>query len=434
VDLSDTALYSSGDAHAVWRTLRAAAPLFRQERDSGEAFWVVTRRADVRRVLAEHRLFTSEAGTAIAMLEAPDPAAGQMMQSTDPPRHLQYRRQLDGPFAAGAVAGQSEWIRQFVRASVAPALDGEVWDAAAAFSRLPMAVGAHMMGLPQADVDRLVHLAFASLAPSDPRFSAGTERRTSAFAHYDIIMYFEDHLADRRRNPGADLVSHLLSVRVDGRSLTDDELVLNCLSLLLGAVVTTSQAISATLIALAEAHGGEGRWPREAPLDGLVDEALRWSSPVLHFMRRARVDVEMHGRNIRSGEAVTAWIASANRDESVFERPFAFDALRSPNPHVTFGSGPHRCIGSNLARLMLREAFAELLAVTETFELAGEPVHLESNEIAGYISLPVRLRAAERAPGFPGARSTARSRTAGSAGAATTAPARAQPRTSRRVT
>lgn len=403
IDLSDTALYATGDAHAVWRTLRAQRPLFWQEHPDGEGFWAVTRRVDVRRVLAEHRLFTSEAGTAIEMLESPDPAAGQMMQSTDPPRHMQYRRQLDGPFTAGSVAAaHTAWIRSFVRDTVAPALDGEVWDASVALSRLPMAVGARMMGLPAEDVDHLVRLAFASLAPRDPRFSTGSERKTATFAHYDILTYFADHVADRRRRPGADLISHLLTVTVDGRALTEDELLLNCLSLLLGAVVTTSQAASATLIALAERHGGEGRWPHGTPLEGLVDEALRWSSPVLHFMRRAKVDVELHGTTIRAGQAVTAWIASANRDETTFERPFEFDPARSPNPHVTFGSGPHRCIGSNLARLMLRESFAELMTVTESFELAGEPVHLLSNEIAGYVSLPVRLAVArDRAGAVP---------------------------------
>jgi cytochrome P450 len=317
-----------------------------------------------------------------------------MMQSTDPPRHLRYRRQLDGQFTADAVAANhSAWIRSFVRDAVAPALDGEVWDLSAAFTRLPMAVGARMMGLPSADIDLLVRLAFASLAPRDPRFGNGSERETAAFAHFDILMYFEDHVAARRRRPGDDLISHLLTVTVDGRPLTHDELLLNCLSLLLGAVVTTSQAVSATVIALAERHNGEGRWPRGIAMAGLVDEALRWSSPVLHFMRRARVDVALYGRRIRAGQAVTAWIASANRDEATFDRPYEFDPTRAPNPHVTFGSGPHRCIGSNLARLMLHESFAELMNVTESFELAGEPVHLLSNEIAGYVGLPVRLAA-----------------------------------------
>jgi cytochrome P450 len=396
IDLADTALYAEGDAHLVWQTLRAECPLFWQSRPSGEGFWAVTSLKDVRRVLSDHEVFTSEAGTAIAMLEGPDPAGGTMMQSTDPPRHHAYRRQLAGRFSHHAAASQAEWVRSFVRKTIEPALDGEVWDAAAALTRLPMAVAARLMDLPDEDIDPLIHLAFASLAPGDPHFGEGSEQETALSAHCEIIGYFEERLVEVRKKPGGDLISHLLTLTVDGRPLTGSELLVNCLSLLLGAVVTTAQAICATLAVLPGPEG-EGHWPRDAPLDGLVDEALRWSSPVLHFMRRARTDVEMHGRTIRAGEAVTAWIASANRDDAVFERPYAFDPGRTPNPHVVFGAGVHRCIGSNFARVMLREAFAELMDATESFSIAGGYVHLLSNEIAGCVSLPVRLRAARRA-------------------------------------
>lgn len=89
---------------------------------------------------------------------------------------------------------------------------------------------------------------------------------------------------------------------------------------------------------------------------------------------------------------VTAWIASANRDESTFEQPYELDFSRAPNRHVAFGSGPHLCLGSHLARLMLQNSFDELIASIESFELAGVPVHLVSTEIAGLVSLPLRIK------------------------------------------
>jgi cytochrome P450 len=389
VDLVDTGLYTSGDAHLVWRTLRAERPVFWQRRPGGQGFWAVTRRSDVRRVLAEHESFTSERGTAIAMLDAPDPAAGLMMQATDPPRHRVYRRQLGGPFSTQAVAAHTKRIRAFAREAIEPGLDGGVWDVAACFARLPMAVGALMMGLPEGDVDKLLRLAYMALAPADPRYSSGNEKATSAFAHYDIIEYFAGQLAERERNPSADLIGHLMAVRIDDRPLTREELLFNCLSLLLGAVVTTSQAVSATLLTLAEQGGGVGRWPEGVPTPLVVEEALRWSSPVMHFMRRARHDLVLHGVQIREGDAVTAWIASANRDERAFERPYELDFTRSPNRHVAFGSGPHRCLGSQLARLMVTESLDELMTCIDSFELAGEPTHLVSNEIAGLVGLPL---------------------------------------------
>jgi cytochrome P450 len=392
IDLADIGLYTSGDPHLVWQTLRAERPLFWQARPAGEGFWAVTRQADVRRVLSEYETFTSESGTAIAMLDAPDPAAGQMMQSTDPPRHRQFRQQLGKQFSAHALTALTKQIRHFVREATGRAQDGQVWDVAESFARLPMAVAALMMGLPEQDIDPLMHLAYAALAPHDPRYRSGPEKATSTFAHYDIIKYFAEHVAKRRESPSSDVISHLLSVEVDGRLLTEDEVLLNCLSLLVGAVVTTSHAINATFIALSEQNGGEGRWPDVMHVRTAVEEALRWSSPVTHFMRRARRDVEMHGEMIRSGDAVTAWIASANRDEAIFDRPYALDFRRSPNHHIAFGCGAHRCLGNNLARLMLQESFDQLIADIESFEIAGAPSHLASNEIAGVVSLPLRIK------------------------------------------
>jgi cytochrome P450 len=392
IDLSDVNLYTSGDAHLAWQTLRAERPVFWQARPSGEGYWAVTRQNDVRRVLAEYQTFTSESGTAISMLDAPDPSAGHMMHSTDPPRHWQFRQQIGRHFSGQALAAVTTQIRILVNRAIASARDDQTWDAAESFSRLPMAVAAFMMRLPEKDIDWLLHRAYASLAPHDPRYRSGSVNATFAFAHFDIIKYFSQYVAERRESPSTDLISYLLSVKVDGRFLTDDEVLLNCLSLLLGAVVTTSHAINATLIALAEQNRGEGRWPRVMQVRPAVEEALRWSSPVTHFMRRARRDVEMHGQKIRAGDAVTAWIASANRDDAVFEQPYALDFTRSPNRHVTFGYGSHRCLGNYLARLMLKESFGRLATDIEAFEVTDTPCHLASNEIAGVLSLPLKIK------------------------------------------
>ena len=390
IDLEAPELYVRGDAHLVWQTLRAERPVFCQPR-AGQPFWAVTHYADVRRVLSEHQTFTSEQGTAINMLEGPDPAAGRMMHSTDPPRHHQFRKRVSDRFAARAMPGYASAVASFVDEAMAPARDGDVWDVAASFARLPMAVGAVLMALPASDVELLLRLAYASLAPDDPRYSDPSVKLTAAVAHCEIIQYFMGHIAERRRRPGSDLISHLLAIEIDGAPLDDQDVLVNCLSLLLGAVVTTSHAVSATLMALMDQYGGEGRWPVPAVDHLFVEEALRWSSPVTHFMRRARRDVDFHGTTLRKGEAVTAWIASANRDESVFVDAFTFDPKRMPNPHVSFGAGAHKCLGGNLARLMLQLSFGKLIEAVAAFEAAGPASHLVSNEIAGVVSLPLRI-------------------------------------------
>jgi cytochrome P450 len=290
------------------------------------------------------------------------------------------------------VEEHTEYIRALVRNAVEPVRDGAVVDVAMSFAALPMAVSAKMMGLPDVDVDPLLRLAYASLAPDDPRYQKpGTDAPTAAYAHFEIVNYFADRVDERRKNPGEDLISHLVSAEVGGRRMTDQELLANCLSLLLGAVVTTSHVISAAIIALIETHGGEGRWPDSPSTQTMIEEALRWSSPVTHFMRRARHDTEICGQKVNEGDPVTAWIGSANRDESTFPRPYELDFGRAPNRHIAFGVGPHICLGRELGRLMLWHSFEQLIASIDSFELADVPIHLASNEIAGVVSLPVRM-------------------------------------------
>jgi cytochrome P450 len=216
-------------------------------------------------------------------------------------------------------------------------------------------------------------------------------RGTLLYAHHQIVDYFTHAVRERRTALGGDLLSHLMTMEVAQRRLTEEEVVVNCYSLLLGAAVTTSQAITATLIALSEQGGGEGRWLQDAPTSHAIEEALRWSSPTMHFMRYAVRDVELDGVRIPAGDAVVAWIASANRDEKVFADPYEFRPTRAPNKHIAFGSGAHRCIGHPLARLTLRIVFEEFFAKLERFELAGPPVHLVSNAAAGVVSAPMHF-------------------------------------------
>jgi cytochrome P450 len=392
IDLSSTELYRRGDAHLAWQTLRAERPVYWHATSSGAGFWAVTRYADVRRILRDHESFTSERGTALDMIGAPDPAARKMMHATDPPCHKHIRRPTEQPLSAQAVPAYAALVRSLARSTVAMAGHDVTWDAAAALSRLPVAVVTRLMGLPDADVDILLHAAYASVAPNDPHYRTGSLYQTLRWSHSTIVDYFTGRVRARQEHPGSDLLSHLATMNVAGRRLSQEEVIINCYSLLVGGVVTTAQVAIAALVALADQGGGVGSWPSTAPVSSLMEEALRWSSPTTHFLRHARRDVTLHGKLIRAGDPVTAWIASANRDEEVFYEPYRFDPGRRPNRHIAFGVGPHRCVGRQLARLILRETFDELIATVERFELAGPPVHLASNLIAGVVELPVRAR------------------------------------------
>jgi cytochrome P450 len=393
LDLFDLDLYSTGDPHPIWDVMRERAPLHHQVLPDGREFWSVTRYEDVRRVLGDHREFTSERGTVPTHLGTDDAAAGVLMTSTDPPRHTEVRRPLNAKLTARAVRSWEDKIRATVRRFLEPALDGEPFDLAERALLLPALVTGPLLGIPEKDWAELVQLTAMVTAPSDPHFLVGSEAATLAISHHELLNYVRDWATTRRADGGEDdsLLHHLMSVRPGGAPLSDEEIALDGYSILLGANVTTPHTVSGTVQALIERPEQFAKAQADPTLiPNLVEEGLRWTSAACNFMRYAVDDVQIGGGTIPARGAVVAWIGSANRDASVFPDPHTFDITRDgAKRHGAFGFGPHFCIGAPLARMTLRIFFEELLEGFASIELAGEPEHLRSYFIAGMTHLPV---------------------------------------------
>jgi cytochrome P450 len=188
-------------------------------------------------------------------------------------------------------------------------------------------------------------------------------------------------------------VSVLIKTEVDGRTMSPGEVMSNCYSVLLGAVVTTPHSPNYMMTE----HIGDGvldRWAADLSVTPTaVEEALRLASPVSHFMRYAVNDTEVRGTPIKAGNAVVVWLGAANRDEEVFPDAETFNLSRKPNKHVAFGIGPHYCVGHTVARVTLRILFGELLSRFTAFEPAGTPLRLHSNFVSGYKHLPITAKA-----------------------------------------
>ncbi|MBJ6628941.1 cytochrome P450 [Streptomyces sp. I4(2020)] len=393
LDLFDLDLYSTGDPHPIWDVMRERAPLHHQVLPDGREFWSVTRYEDVRRVLGDHREFTSERGTVPTHLGTDDAAAGVLMTSTDPPRHTEVRRPLNAKLTARAVRSWEDKIRATVRRFLQPALDGETFDLAEQALLLPALVTGPLLGIPEKDWAELVQLTAMVTAPCDPHFLVGSEAATLAISHHELLNYVRDWATTRRADGGEDdsLLHHLMSVRPGGAPLSDEEIALDGYSILLGANVTTPHTVSGTVQALVERPEQYAKAQADPTLiPGLVEEGLRWTSAACNFMRYAVDDVRIGGGTIPARGAVVAWIGSANRDASVFPDPHTFDITRDgAKRHGAFGFGPHFCIGAPLARMTLRIFFEELLDGCASIELVGEPEHLRSYFIAGMTHLPV---------------------------------------------
>jgi cytochrome P450 len=398
-DLTDAGFFAEGNPWDLWRQLRHEAPVAWQQLPDGRGFWLVTRHEDCSRVLADHDAFTSQRGTMLAMLGSVDPAGGRQMLVSDPPRHTELREPLQQMLTSAAMRGPIGQIRAHVRRLLLEGLQHSVWDIGAAMMTLPTAIAALLMGIRPREGDNtaLMRWSTMAMAPDDPEFQVCSSRSaTLREAHRGLFAFFAEEISRRRREPnsgGESLIDRLLAIRIDGEELGGGDLIANCYSLLLGANVTTGHVVSATVERWLGDDELYQRWAANPTLmRSGVEEAIRCASPVFHAMRYATRPVMLRDTPVSAGEAVVAWIASANRDEEVFPRPDVFDLARQPNRHIAFGGGPHYCIGAVTARIMLRIVFREILDTVECFESAGPASRLHSTFINGIKHLPVIAR------------------------------------------
>jgi cytochrome P450 len=224
----------------------------------------------------------------------------------------------------------------------------------------------------------------------DPRTRAGMP---------DLYAYARLLAEDKRRSPGQDVMSVLLAqVDEEGGRVSDAEFENMFWLFAVAGNETLRNGLPGGLIALLQ-HPEQLAAVRADPelLPGAVEEMLRWWTPVMVFRRTAAADTDLAGVRIRAGDKVVVSFTSANRDDAVFADPDRFDVRRTPNPHLSFGHGPHFCLGAQLARVQMRALFAELLRRTSALEPAGPPALLRSNFQRGVKRLPVHWVAA--APG-----------------------------------
>ncbi|NJP88021.1 cytochrome P450 [Nonomuraea sp. FMUSA5-5] len=378
LDLLDPHLHASYDLTPLWRRLRATDPVRRHDR-----FWSVTRHADVLRVVRDPDTFTSLKGNMLrTLLRGHDPGAGRMLVVTDGPRHTALRRVLTpgfGPRTLGPVTRSiTEATRDLLGALVRAGGGDFVAEVAA---QVPLRAICELLGVPERDRRRVLELTAQAMLGDE---GAGLEAR---MAQSEILLYYTRLAAERGSAPGDDVISLLVSA-----GLTEEEVLLNCYNLIIGGDETARLALAGGVLALATY---EKEWARLRADPGLVEpateEILRWTTPAAHVGRVATRAADVGGRRIEEGEVVALWTVSANRDETVFDDPDRFDVGRQPNRHLTFGHGPHFCLGAQLARAEIRALLAELRATVTRIEVTGPVTWLPSNFVSGVATLPVAL-------------------------------------------
>ena len=411
---------ASSKAYSEWSQIHDDLAWLRREMPLGKArpqgfdpFWVVTRHADIQEIGRQpqrflntpHRKVLINQTTARALTAPPAPGAPASVNSLvsmDAPEHGAFRRLTFGDFAPKGIKGLEDQIRRLARESVNEMLShGSLCDFIDDVAlRYPLRVILELLGLARSDEDRMLRMTQEFFNPQDPDYSdaeTAATRAGSAMSYEAVARlrdFFDALTDDRRANPGDDVASVIANGRVNGELISHWDAASYYITITTAGHDTTSSSTAGAVWALAERPEifAEVKADRSL-IPGLVDEAIRWTSPILQFMRTATEDYELRGQQIRAGDWLMLSFPSANRDEAVFDDPFAFRPGRKPNPHLAFGYGAHVCLGQHLARMEMRIFFEEFFDRIESVELAGTPRRTISTFVGGVKSLPIHFTA-----------------------------------------
>ncbi|MEU4805363.1 cytochrome P450 [Actinosynnema sp. NPDC023587] len=392
VDLTDPATHLRPDLADFWARQRAERPVAWHPPVGGRpGFWVVSPHGLATEVYRDSARFTSERGNVLAtLLHGGDSAGGRMLAVSDGTRHRQIRRELLKSFSPANLASLRTRVREAMRGLVARAVGSGGCDFAVDVApHIPLTAICDLLDIPVADRDELFANASTALASQEQH----ADELEATLARNGLLFYFTKLRKRRAAAPaGDDLVGRLVGMTRGPLALTDDELVFNCYSLLLGGDETTRLALIGTVRALAE-HPDLWARLRAGDLDRavFVEELLRWTTPALHAGRVAVTDTVLGDAPVRAGDVVTVWNNSANFDGTEFADPHRLDPDRTPNRHLSFAYGPHFCLGAALARIELVALLDALADLVAEITVTGEPKPIYSTFLSGLHSLPVRF-------------------------------------------
>mgnify|MGYP001470959145 FL=1 len=367
-----------------FKLLRDHAPVTQLEADGP---WQVARHADVHAILRDHETFSSEVS-----IRPPEERGAPSMLFSDPPMHNRLRKLVSVAFKPGQIQLQEQQIRSRCNALLdAMPTDTELDLVQALAAPLPVMVIAEMLGVEDGDMA-------AFKAWSDEIFSNigeilfGTPSAESEYAAQEMNAYFLQRINDIRRHPKEHLLGQLVATKTEDGKLEDEELLSFCRLLLIAGNETTTGLITASARIFHEEPDTLVQLKQNPQLaKNFVEEALRFYSPFSATVRRTTKDVEIAGQAIAAGELVIPLLASANRDERVFEAPDTFRLDRSPNPHLGLGFGIHVCLGAHLARLEGKIVVEQMAQRYRSIELVNAQASTVG-ELGGPKSLAVRLR------------------------------------------
>jgi cytochrome P450 len=383
------------DPYPGYHLLRAWEPVHQPF----PGIWILTRYADAAAVLRDPRMgsdfrrseayreFVESMGQAFVEREP-------SMLFTDPPDHTRLRALVNSAFSARVVEGLRPRIRELAEELVDAAAERGQMDVVADLAYpLPVTVICEMLGVPRSDHGRFTEWSADMVQTLDPVVPPDLIQRAEA-ADTGLREYFRGLIAERRRDPGQDLLDALMAAEEDGDRLTEEELLTMLILLLVAGHETTVNLISNGTLALLRNAPELERMRADPSIErSAVEELLRYDSPVQMIGRIPTEDVQIDGRPIQAGEQIAIIIGAANRDPAQFPEPDRLDLTRADNRHLAFGSGIHFCLGASLARAEGQAAIGTLVRRLPELRLDGEPEWRETITLRGLKRLPVAFGA-----------------------------------------
>ena len=400
---------------ALLKKLRDEYPLAIAEVPGYDPHWIVTRWEDLREITRQDEIFHSNDHSKSLvtqmgqqMIEAYSGGKPNILETLfhmDPPVHAAYRAVAAPLFMPQAIAKREEFVRGLAQKYVDKMIaNGPALDFAKEIAFLyPLEVVLSVVGVPESEHAHILELAQWFFNYADPdlmRPGANPMDPDEVIKTWTIVWeefqeYSRKLTSERKTCPRDDVLTVLANAQVNGCPMSHSATSSYLLILGTAGHDTTAATTAVAMWVLAEQPELLARLkanPKDIPK--FIDEAVRWTCPVKHFIRSAAQDYELSGQTIKKGDLIYLSYMSANRDESVFEDPYTFNIDRAPNRHIGFGYGGHICLGQHLARMELRVFWETLLPRLESVSLDGVPKMAESEFVGGPKSVPIRFKAA----------------------------------------
>lgn len=411
--LVDPKAYTDLDRlHATYTWARANNPIARAVADGHDPFWVVTKHADISAISRDNVLFHNGDYSVVCRPKASirhviemtgSPNVVKSLVHVDGDEHKNLRALTQSWFMPNSILKLDDRIRTLARATVDKIRQqkGETIDFANDIAlHYPLHVIMDILGVPQEDAPRMLSLTQELFGSEDSEFKREKQREGSSDSAMgkalmsviaDFREYFEGLTALRKSDPRNDVASLLANAVVDGKPIDEVSRLGYYVIIATAGHDTTSSSTSVAMWALSRFPGLlERLQANPALIPQFIDEAVRYASPVRHFMRTATADTEIRGRTIRKGDWLMLCYGSANRDEEIFPEPFEFNIDRKPNRHLAFGFGAHVCLGQHLAKMEMRILFEELIPALRKVEAVGDMDFIASTFVSGPKHLPVQ--------------------------------------------